>query len=272
MRRLILSFVSILILLTGCGISKKTTSPIVEPQTSKRMEFSSSPQGASVYYRGKYLGQTPFSADVRLNYNVHVESYRNGIVNSEPDGLSFVFLKEGYQTDTVCAIPQIERVNYKVRYPFGDGEFIFNYQEGVHSVMKPLLPNHNSAYKDDPTIVAGEADSRVSRDNPGRTALERTIIRWYFDSEPRGARVFWRVISSVPNEVKNTNESYLGTTPFEQTRSFNILGLTYQNSRDVEIEVKLTCPGYIEQVKRFNVRQAIDQAEISSFFDLVVKK
>ena len=271
MRRLILSFVSILILFTGCGTSKKTTSPIVEPQTSKRMEFSSSPQGASVYYRGKYLGQTPFSADVQLNFNIHVVN-RRGIIDAEPDGLRFVFLKEGYQTDTVSAIPQLERVNYKVRYSYGDKKYVFNYPDGIHSAMKPLLPNRNSAYKDDPTIVAGEADNRVSRDNPGRTALERTIIRWYFDSEPRGARVFWRVISSVPNEVKNTNESYLGTTPFEQTRSFNILGLTYQNSRDVEIEVKLTCPGYIEQVKRFNVRQAIDQAEISSFFDLVVKK
>lgn len=55
----------------------------------------------------------------------------------------------------------------------------------------------------------------------------------------------------------------------KDTRSFNILGLTYENSRDVQIEIKLTRPGYMDQVKRFNVRQAIDQQEISSFFDLV---
>lgn len=116
-----------------------------------------------------------------------------------------------------------------------------------------------------------EPKGRVTRDNPGGTELERTIIRWYFDSEPRGARIFWRVVSSVPAEVKNTNESYLGTTPYEDTRSFNINGLTYENSRDVQIEIKIVRPGYMEQMKRFNVRQAIDQQEISSFFDLVEK-
>ena len=123
----------------------------------------------------------------------------------------------------------------------------------------------------DTTIPVGQSKVAVTRDAPGESALEKTIIRWYFDSEPRGARVFWRVVSSIPAEVKNTNESYLGTTPFEETRSFNILGLTYENSRDVQIEVKITKPGYIEQTKRFNVRQAIDQMEISSFYDLVSK-
>lgn len=121
--------------------------------------------------------------------------------------------------------------------------------------------------KDKPQIE--EPKERVSRNAAGKTNLEKTIIRWYIDSEPRGARVFWRVISSVPAEVKNTNELYLGTTPYEDTRSFNILGLTYENSRDVQIEIKVLRPGYMEQVKRFNVRQAIDQQEISSFFDLV---
>ena len=73
----------------------------------------------------------------------------------------------------------------------------------------------------------------------------------------------------VPAQVKNTNELYLGSTPYEDTRSFNILGLTYTNFRDVQIEIKDTRSGYVEQVKRFNVRKAIDQQEISSFFELV---
>ena len=111
----------------------------------------------------------------------------------------------------------------------------------------------------------------VSRDNPGQTDLERTIIRWYFDSEPRGVRLYWRVVSSIPAIVKNTNESYLTTTPYESTPSFNILGLTYENSRDVEIEIKASKNGYEDQVKRYNVRQAIDQQEISGFFEMVSK-
>lgn len=120
--------------------------------------------------------------------------------------------------------------------------------------------------------VRQEPAGRVSRDHAGQTDLERTIIRWYFDSDPRGARIFWRVISSIPAEVKNTNETYLMTTPFEETRSFNILGLTYENARDVTIEIKISKKGYEDQIKRFNVRQAIDQQEISGFFELVKKE
>ena len=126
-------------------------------------------------------------------------------------------------------------------------------------------------YVEDPTIVRGETRNMVSRDTPGQTALERTIIRWFFDSDPRGARIYWRVVSSIPAVVKNTNETYLTTTPFEETKAFNILGLTYENSRDVQIEIKVSKKGYEDQVKRFNVRQAIDQQEISGFFEMVAK-
>ncbi len=114
-------------------------------------------------------------------------------------------------------------------------------------------------------------EERVSRDNGGATSLEDTVIRWYIDSDPRGARIFYRVISNVPNEVKNTNETYMTTTPFEETRGFSIPGLTYQNSRNVTIEIKISKRGYEDQVKRYNVRQAIDQQEISGFFELVKK-
>ena len=121
----------------------------------------------------------------------------------------------------------------------------------------------------DTSIPQGEARKSVSRDTPGQTALEQTIIRWAIDSDPQGARVFYRVLSSIPAVVKKT---YLMTTPYEETRAFNILGLTYENSRDVQIEIKVVKTGYEAQVKRFNVRQAIDQQEISSFFMLVPKE
>ena len=121
-------------------------------------------------------------------------------------------------------------------------------------------------------IGKGGPRRKVSRDTPGQTTLEKTIIRWAIDSDPQGARVFYRVLSSIPAVVKNTNETYLMTTPYEETRAFNILGLTYENSRDVQIEIKVVKSGYEAQVKRFNVRQAIDQQEISSFFILVPKE
>ncbi|MDE6341838.1 MAG: hypothetical protein K2K93_05930 [Muribaculaceae bacterium] len=127
-------------------------------------------------------------------------------------------------------------------------------------------------YQQDPTIPAGQAETRVSRDNPGKTEMERTVIRWYFDSDPRGARVFYRVISNVPAEVKNTNETYLTNTPYEETKGFSIPGLTYENSRNVTVEIKISKKGFEDQVKRYNVRQALDQQEISGFFELVPKE
>ncbi len=115
------------------------------------------------------------------------------------------------------------------------------------------------------STVANSSISTSGSDTSGQ------IIRWYFDSDPRGARIFYRVISSVPQEVKNTNESYMTTTPLEETKSLNIPGLTYENAPNVVIEIKVTKRGYEEQVKRYNVRQALDQQEISGFFELVEK-
>jgi len=181
----------------------------------------------------------------------------------------FTFIKDGYVQGKEIYKPIVSRqtlttqtVNGEVQRSYWD----FNYPDGVFHMF-----GKQTAYVKDPTIraSAGEATNVVSRDNPGGTALERTTIRWYFDSDPRGARISMRVISSVPDIVKNTNETYLTTTPYEETRSFNILGLTYENSRDVTVEVKVSRKGYFDQVKRYNVRQAIDQQEISGFFDLV---
>jgi len=140
----------------------------------------------------------------------------------------------------------------------------------VDVTLQPLAKDEEDAAEE--TTMPEETPQVVTRDNAGNTDMEKTIVRWYFDSDPRGARVFYRVISNVPDQVKNTNETYMTTTPLEETRAFNILGLTYDNSRDVTIEIKVTKRGYEDQIKRFNVRQALDQQEISSFFELVPKK
>ncbi|MCH5305280.1 MAG: hypothetical protein J1E79_02235 [Rikenella sp.] len=172
-------------------------------------------------------------------------------------GVDLTFRKEGYPDGTVHATPSQTKIGF------------FKITDAMSVAYE--FPQ-SSVYAQDPTIPQGAAGERVTRDNAGKTSLERTIIRWFFDSDPQGARIFYRVISSVPSEVKNTNETYLMTTPFEETRSFNIQGLTYENSRDVQIEIKIMKTGYEPQVKRFNVRQAIDQQEISSFFMLVKKE
>lgn len=102
----------------------------------------------------------------------------------------------------------------------------------------------------------------------GNTALEHMTIHWNIDSRPQGADISWRVISSTP-EVKNQNYRYLNTTPYESTETFDIKGLTYNNSGDVQIEIKCEKTGYYTNSKKFSVLSIIDEKEVSAFFRLV---
>ena len=102
----------------------------------------------------------------------------------------------------------------------------------------------------------------------GNTALERQTIHWSINSRPQGADCSWRVKSSTP-QVKNQNEKYLSTTPIESTETFDIKGLTYNNAGNVQVEIKCSKAGYMEQKKVFNMLSVIDEKEISAMFQLV---
>ena len=115
----------------------------------------------------------------------------------------------------------------------------------------------------------------LNKDNPnkqvsgdGTTGLEKNVIRWFVTSQPKGADVYWRVVSSTP-DVKNTNRNYLGTTPYESTETLDIKGLKTNNLGNVQIEVTCERAGYLEQTKRFSLQQVVDQKEISTKFNLV---
>ena len=286
----ILLIVALAFAVSACGPTlQELQQTIPQEPTHKLISINSFPAGAKVYMEGKYLGVTPLEVNIPLKYNFvtnmvfqyHKPEYIEDVnqKSEEQSSITFKFVKEGYEISEVVYRPTISfspiiggtRSALYSQCKNYNRQFVgctYSAPEGLFAEMQPL-PYMASV---DTTIPAGESGVEVSRDTPGASGLEKTVIRWFFDSEPRGARVFWRVISSIPAQVKNTNESYLGTTPFEETRSFNILGLTYENSRDVQIEIKITKPGYMDQTKRFNVRQAIDQMEISSFYDLVPKE
>lgn len=215
------------------------------------------PEGATVYLNGMIVAQTT-PAIIKLDSK------------SVKKNLIFRFEKPGYESKTVIvSFDKKELKNGPVIYGKmeKDSEAVAREQQA-----QSQRAEEKRKYRQDPTIPQGQANARVSRDNAGATSMEQSIIRWYFDSDPRGARVFYRVISNNPAEVKNTNETYLTNTPYEETKGFNIPGLTYENSRNVTIEIKISKKGYEDQVKRYNVRQALDQQEISGFFELVAKE
>lgn len=241
------------------SLTAKAQKALTMPEEYARMTLQSYPEGAKVYYKGQLIcPSTP--AVVEIPYRGIVapggkkDMAQRMNRSAEASRIDLTFVKDGYVSKIETVKPTITQINKKL-YKF----------EWPQNILCELQEEPNR----DKTVVKGERRRQVSRDKAGQSALEGTIIRWYFESAPQGARVFWRVVSSIPEEVKNTNETYLGTTPYEDTRSFNILGLSYENSRDVQVEIKVKRKGYIDQVKRFNVRQAIDQQEISSFFDLV---
>lgn len=237
------------------------------PPTEVQVTFDSEPQGAKVVVGGKVVGRTPLTTTIPVSC-VLSGMGRNWLKEAEENcAIEVKYLLDGYQPADLVLKPTITADHYDLYKGF---PYIFNWPKALFQVLEPDDTSVTSAaYANDGSIPQGEAQKVVNRDRPGQTALERTIIRWYFESQPQGARIFWRVISSCPDQVKNTNELWLGNTPFEETRSFNIQGLTYENSRDVQIEIKVKRAGYLDQTKRFNVRQAIDQQEISSFFDMI---
>lgn len=111
-----------------------------------------------------------------------------------------------------------------------------------------------------------EANKQVTGE--GNTALEHLTIHWSIQSRPAGADCYWRVKSSTPN-VKNQNERYLAPTPYESTETFDIKGLTYNNAGDVQVEIRCSKAGYMDQKKVFDMLSVIDEKEISTMFVLV---
>ena len=114
-----------------------------------------------------------------------------------------------------------------------------------------------------------EANKKVTGE--GNTALEHLIVHWEIDSRPHGADVEWRVVSET-NEVKNQNWKHLGTTPYEGTKALGIEGLTYNNSGNVRIQVRVTKNGYEPQIRDYNLRAIIDEKEVSGFIRLYEEK
>lgn len=110
-----------------------------------------------------------------------------------------------------------------------------------------------------------EANKKVSGE--GNTALEHLTLHFNIDSRPRGADIYWRVISQTP-EVKNQPYKYLQTTDYESTETLNIKGLTYNNAGNVQIEIKVEKAGYYAKTTKYSVLSLIDDNDVSKMFTL----
>lgn len=219
--------------------------------------------------------------------NISIQAFKFIPLKSKKNNRELPYMKTGAYTGSKTSIDEIQLLPEKITdelymlRPIGDlksGEYaLAMIENGVPAAVYDVRLEHN--YPPFPQVTKDvlvaefypQGHSGGSDGRAGDNELSGAIIRWFFDSDPRGARIFYRVISNVPREVKNTNESYMTTTPIEETKALNIPGLTYSNAADVVVEIKVTKRGYEEQVKRYNVRQAIDQQEISGFFELVEK-
>ena len=199
------------------------------------VELNSAPQGASVYMNGQLMCQsTP--GQIKLNIDA-------------AQGVTFTFTKDGYKSKRVKFKPtsvtrslidnstgEIIPMNMsnstlaynKNRYSVTD---VCQWPNAVFCEMEPATAQTNifgdvinmastiSKTKETKPSNAAKANKKVVGD--GSTSLEQAVIRWYIDSYPKGADVFTRVISSTP-DVKNSNQNYVGTTPYETTEAFDI--------------------------------------------------
>lgn len=124
--------------------------------------LQSAPDAAKVYYNGELISTTT-PATVTLNLTK----------KEVAKGVELKFVKKGYPDGIVKVKPNLKTIGF------------FKVAEPV-TVCHEFVPG--GAYTNDTSIPTGEAHTVVSRDNAGASALERTIIRWFFDSAPQGRR------------------------------------------------------------------------------------
>lgn len=208
--------------------------------TATGQTINSEPSGAKVYFEGSYLGKTPLKLGATaFPYDLVYLIRRDKVDVSKPPYEYVLTLKmDGYEDQSVRVI--------------GEWLYISKYRDQNCTAG----PKSNSL-----TAIMEKIDTPALTD-------EALDIHWGIDSDPNGARVFWKVTSSIPSIVKSTDFIYLGATPVDTNKPLNIKGLTSENARNVKIEIKIQSKGYKVQTKTFSAELLTEQKEISWFFEL----
>ncbi len=202
----------------------------------------------------RYRTEKSTTIKVKLIKENYLSEYKE--IKMQKDGYpSDVFMVLEKDPDAVAQVPVTVNSNTSV----AQNTNVTQQQVNTNNVSNTTTYN----------LSNGSQSGNNQMSNQSQSEMLNRSIRFNIDSTPRGARVFWRVISSITNEVSGSNEMWLGNTPIEVNRTFNIPGLTYENSRHIQIEIKVRQNGYIDQTRTFNLRQAIDMQDISAYYDLV---
>lgn len=210
--------------------------------TTSAQIIKSEPSGAKVYFEGSYLGKTPLKlGETSFPYDLVYKIRRDKVDDiSKPPYVYVLTLKmDGYEDQFLRII--------------GEWKHISEYRD-LDCVAG--LKTYNNL-----TAVMEKIDMPSFQDEP-------SDIHWGIDSDPSGARVFWKINSSIPSIIKSTDYLYLGVTPIDVNKPLNINGLNSENARNVIVEIKIQSKGYKTQMKTFSAELLTEQNEISWFFEL----
>lgn len=111
-------------------------------------------------------------------------------------------------------------------------------------------------------------ENKKQAGNDNEVPLDQVTVHFTIDSRPRGADIYWRVVSNTP-EVKNQPYKYLQTTDYESTETLNIKGLTRENAGNVQIEIKVEKDNFYPKSTKLSVLSLIDDNDVSKMFKLV---
>lgn len=222
---------------------------------SQKIFVDTEPQGAKVYINGEdQRVLTPATLDVkRIKQAV------------------YTFQKQGYKDGTVVQDGSFNFVSLGNIILGGIIGIGVDFATGASWQYKNsnVFYQFNSAdFATGSTIRESETESILLPSKSENKTMEQIAIRWNLDSKPSDSGIFLRVISNIPDQVGSTIEKLLSSTPYKEVSQLNIAGLTYDNSKDVDIEIKIIKSGYYTQIKRYNLRQVIDKQEISDLFEM----
>lgn len=219
------------------------------------ISVTSEPAGAKVYVDGKMVGTTPCKVTFSGKWVYDIDANRVN-PNKPPYSKKFTFVLDGYETATEY---------WEGTYEYHESGF-GQYRQKYY-IVKPSGYSVMAVLRRDPSAIPVQAAPVQST----TTNSEELVMQCNVDSDPDEARVFWRIISQDAN-VRNTEQQYLGKTPFKDKKAFRISGLSSKNADKVKLELIIKKNGYYDVTKIYSAAELLDILEINGFFEMELKE